>query len=309
MKKDLLKSKRKHGFTIIELMTVMLIIGLIIGVLVPGISLAKKYAKTVRQQAQLYSIKSSLEMFYNDYDDYPPSNLTGSGADFTCGAQKLAEALVGCDLRGFDPASNFDLLDNESNSKVYAITDPEKTRSIERRLGPYLQIDERTAAFDLDTLFDGFTGSLYPGGDPNQKELGPVLCDTYTDKEIALGPMTTLAVGAPILYFRASRSSKKFDISSPNGNIYNYEDNQELIDLGNMRLAPARRTDADHHFGSGYTDPVNSTKDGMRIFYESITNPVIKVGAQPRNPDTYILISAGFDGIYGTKDDITNYSK
>ena len=28
---------------------------------------------------------------------------------------------------------------------------------------------------------------------------------------------------------------------------------------------------------------------------------------RPCNPDTYILISAGFDGVYGTGDDIVNY--
>jgi prepilin-type N-terminal cleavage/methylation domain-containing protein len=313
MKKGLLKSKHKNGFTIIELMTVMLIISLIIGVLVPGINLAKKHAKAVRQQAQLYSIKSALEMFYNDYDDYPPSNLTGSGSDYTCGAQKLAEALVGCDLQGYDPVSNFDLLENDGNPKAYAIegvlsaTQRDEDDSLARRMGPYLQVDERMAAFDLETLFGpGQTGDLYPGGDPNNKEIGPVLCDSYGKKDIPMGNRT-VPIGAPILYFKASRSSVKFDISSENGNIYNYEDNKYLIDLGNMRLTV--KSNSDHHFGSGYIDPADVTRDGMKIFYETITNPVIKVGARPHNPDTYILISAGYDGIYGTKDDITNFSR
>jgi hypothetical protein len=31
------------------------------------------------------------------------------------------------------------------------------------------------------------------------------------------------------------------------------------------------------------------------------------VRAQPYNPDTYILISAGRDGLYGTEDDIKNF--
>jgi len=316
MRKDLRKSERRYGFTIIELMTVMLIIGLIISVLVPGINVAKRHAKEVAQQAQLYGIKSSLEMFYNDYDNYPPSERTGSSPEYTCGAQKLAEALVGCDLQGYDPVSNFDLVVTDNNPNAYAIagvngaSQQDEDESLTRRMGPYLQIDERTKAVDIERLFGvGGTGDLYPGGNPANKEIGPVLCDIYIKKKVALDsatPRDTVTVGAPLLYYDSSRSSHKFDITSANGNIYNFEDNQNLIDLGNMRLPLARRSNADHHFGSGYTE---GGKAGMEIFYDAITNPAIKVGARPYNPQTYILISAGYDGIYGTKDDIANFGK
>ena len=319
MKKDLQKSEHKYGFTILELMTVMLIIGLIISVLVPGINLAKKHAKEVAQQAQLYSIKSALEMFYNDYDDYPPSERTGLSPEYTCGAQKLAEALVGCDLQGYDPVSNFDLVNTDNNYEAYAIagkdgaTQQDEDESLARRMGPYLQIDERTKAVDIEILFGvGGTGDLYPGGNPANKEIGPVLCDIYTKKKVALDPAKprdAVTVGAPLLYYKSSRSSNKFDVTSPNGNIYNSEDNQDLINLGNLRLPLAARSSSDHRFGQSYEDPGPSAKSGREIFYDAITNPQIKVGARPYNPQTYILISAGYDGIYGTDDDIANFGK
>ena len=309
MVEDLLKSERRYGFTIIEMMTVMLIIGLIISVLVPGINLAKKYAKEVKQQTHIFSIKSALDMFYNDNEDYPPSDLTGTAPDQTCGAQKLAEALVGCDLMGYDPVSNFDLLTTDGNPKAYAIagvlgaTQQDEDKSLARRMGPYMQVDERTGAVDLGVLFGtGNTGDLYPGGDPCNKEFGPVLCDTYGKKAVLMGTKS-VPVGAPLLYYKASRTSNTFNVTSPNGNIYNSEDNQKLIDLGNIRLSQVQWGDDNHHFGSGYTE---SGLSGMELFYNSITNPAIKVGARPYNPQTYILISAGYDGIYGTKDDITN---
>jgi prepilin-type N-terminal cleavage/methylation domain-containing protein len=316
MSKDLRKKERRYGFTIIELMTVLLIIGLIISVLVPGINIAKRHAKEVAQHAQLYSIKSSLEMFYNDYDNYPPSERTGSPPEYTCGAQKLAEALVGCDLQGYDPVSNFDLVNTDNNPNAYAIagkngaTQQDEDQSLARRMGPYLQIDERTRAVDLERLFGvGGTGDLYPGGNPANKEIGPVLCDIYIKKKVALDPATpgdTVTVGAPLLYYKSSRSSHKFDTNLPNGNIYNSEDNQNLIDLGNLRLPLAQRSNSDHHFGTEYEE---GGKRGMGIFYDAITNPAIKVGIRPYNPQTYIIISAGHDGIYGTRDDIANFGK
>jgi len=53
----------------------------------------------------------------------------------------------------------------------------------------------------------------------------------------------------------------------------------------------------------GVTKP---NMNGVWLFYNAITNPKM---SQPRpyNMNTYILISAGHDGIYGTKDDICNF--
>jgi len=42
------------------------------------------------------------------------------------------------------------------------------------------------------------------------------------------------------------------------------------------------------------------------LFYETITNPGVSY-EKPFNSTTFILISAGNDGIFGTKDDVTNF--
>jgi hypothetical protein len=42
-------------------------------------------------------------------------------------------------------------------------------------------------------------------------------------------------------------------------------------------------------------------------FYKNTRNHKIRHPARPYRADTYILISAGFDGEYGTADDICNY--
>ena len=45
---------------------------------------------------------------------------------------------------------------------------------------------------------------------------------------------------------------------------------------------------------------------GKEVFYEYIRDPKIMATPWPYRPDSYILISAGADGEYGTGDDITN---
>ena len=63
-----------------------------------------------------------------------------------------------------------------------------------------------------------------------------------------------------------------------------------------------------HHFNEAYTYTAEGgqTRTGVQLFYETITNPKVNYD-KPFNAATFILISAGYDGIYGTADDITNF--
>jgi len=46
------KSDKKAGFTIVELLTIMSIIVILIGLLVPALNMVKRYAKRVNQKNQ-----------------------------------------------------------------------------------------------------------------------------------------------------------------------------------------------------------------------------------------------------------------
>ena len=63
-----------------------------------------------------------------------------------------------------------------------------------------------------------------------------------------------------------------------------------------------------HHFDLTYEDSTG-TVNGRDIFYDTITNSKITTQVRPYNQTSYILISAGFDGIFGTPDDIFNFSE
>ena len=59
---------------------------------------------------------------------------------------------------------------------------------------------------------------------------------------------------------------------------------------------------------------VGRLKDGKQhpiwdsvFFYNYITDPKVTAVDWPYRPDSYILISAGVDGLYGTNDDICNF--
>ena len=279
------------GFTIVELLTVLAIIAILMGILVPTISFVRNTAREAKQRTQLATIDMALMAFKGDYGDYPPSALDerfGTGY-YYCGAQKLAEALVGWDLLGFHPESAWraDGYDEYGENSTY---DPDGQRdedsdnvldTLNERIGPYLEPGSANC-FTLKQLFGTTT--------PTTLALDTyVLCDSFAAKTVTItGTSKTITVkaGRPILYYKAKTDSKTISIGRPDSRIYNEEDNAVLVELNNP-VTP---------------DPLLSN------FYDDyIIDLKVTAIDWPYRPDSYILISAGVDGLYGTPDDICNF--
>ena len=268
------------GFTIVELLTALVIIAILTAILIPSLALVRNTAKEAKQRAQFTTIALALTAFKSDHGRYPPSDCPLPPGDY-CGAQKLTEALLGRDLLGFHPKSNWDATDT-----MFYPTDPVKLdESLKKRIGPYLELATANA-FKLDGLFD------------NPAPLAPetfVLCDVFGFKKITLTAGKTVKAGAPVLYYKANTSSKTIEPPADfSDRIYNADDNFALIEVKNM--------------ADGKPQPFIGPT-GTDSFYEYIHDPKIAAKKWPYRPDSYILISAGVDGVYGTNDDITNFAE
>jgi general secretion pathway protein G len=66
--------KSEAGFTLIELMVVILIIGLLATIVVQNLRSATDKAKRVKAQADIAQIKSGLDRYYLDNGSYPTSD-------------------------------------------------------------------------------------------------------------------------------------------------------------------------------------------------------------------------------------------
>ena len=289
MKPTINQAKRKRAFTIIELLTVMSIIVILIGLLVPALNKVKRYAMDVKERAQLHAMDAAIELFSTENGGYPTSNaLDSDGAEY-CGAMKLCEALMGQDLLGFHSNSIFrrNGLDVNGN-QLYLTTTGAVLNSELRaaRKGPYLQA-ENANAWRMKDIYGTNVGSF----------LGTsfVLCDVYA-QQTQSGEKT----GMPILYYKADTANTMHDpnlamtVDNNGGNIYNYYDNQRLVDLGRPWMGANSPSSA-----HGMADP--------RRFYRNTRSDKISTTSRPFRPDEFILISAGWDSEYGTADDICNY--
>jgi len=304
MKRTQRQSKRRAAFTIIELLTVMSIIVILIGLLVPALNMVRRFAQGVKQHAQLHSIDAALELFNNEFDGYPDSSALDPDGEPYCGAMKLCEAMLGQDMLGFHKDSRFyrdgTVPATPLRKKLYM---PNQTDSyddnLKARKGPYLPLDNAdvyelsdiyTAADISASLFTQDLDGRYPR----------VLCDVYT-RTLPTGKK----IGMPILYYKADTSKNMHDANrvadAPDVdtvNIYNHWDNYMLISMGKPWVTGGVGT---------------SQKDHQMVlterFYVETQSEKVKTISMPRRPDTYILISAGFDGEYGTSDDICNYQK
>lgn len=299
---------KRSGLTVIEILIVVGVIAILIGLLLPAVHTVQKMAKDTKQKAQLTAIELGLAAFKNDYGDYPPSNwwdpsasVSGMARDY-CGAQKLAEALLGWDLRGFHPDSAWrsDGLDaNKTAGSVYADT---SDSGLQKRKGRYIELENANAF-----LLGGGTDSLFPGAVDPLASRTYVLCDVYpvTERKVEMGNGTVVSPGTPILYYRANPAKLRHNpptLDQTSACIYDARDNIPLINLG--QLADAMKANRDPHWLAP-----DVREPGFDYFYDYIRDRRLPSTATdwPYRPDSYLLISAGMDGIYGTNDDIRNF--
>lgn len=293
--KPTIQVNRKAAFTIVELLTVMSIIVILIGLLVPAINMAKRYAQLVKQRAQFHSMDGAIELYNTEFEGYPPSGAFDAAGESYCGAMKLCEAMMGQDLMGFHPNSIFRADGTDGAGFDFYNNDTESAR-----IGTYLPLESADAYRVLQIY-----GTEGPFSYDNF-----VLCDVYSRQT-----NTGIKTGMPILYFKANVSKTSNDASTPTNDIYNYLDNDELVKLG-MPWESAPPAGPSHPMASTGTTrfeiggtPIPSDP---RIFYEHIKSEKIFQASginRPYKSDSYILLSAGFDGEYGTRDDVYNFDK
>jgi len=325
---------RRRAFSLVELLAVVGIIALLISILIPSLTTARTEANRGASKAFLGSIERGLDTFHIDFGNYPESRLRpdpikqnlpgdwGSNHELS-GAHWLARAIAGHDGTGVDfGGRTMGDGDRESFDYKQFVKDPTNTNEngpYWQRRGLYVDVTTREVfASDRDERFNQTTG----GGNEPPQTGRIVLMDTFS---------------FPILYYKANpRAQHPFSVDGrgntlPNGSakndalgVYNHEDNVRITGFGTFpdNLGTAgwdfaslgagkfhglavlgKVTDAEALHGNT-KNPYRGQTFGGYLHLESAHDAggVVK----PVKQDSYVLISAGPDGVYGTIDDVSN---
>ena len=140
-----------RGFTLVELMVVIAIIGLLMTLIVPAVTKATQMLLTARTEQMLHDIGMGLDAFYADFKCYPPSNPADvEYAEMTSGAANLALCLRGPVGRGWGTTGGGLM--------------PFGGRAL-RAYGPYYSTEESLIAYGTDDkTLAGFLDPLEPSG-------------------------------------------------------------------------------------------------------------------------------------------------
>jgi type II secretory pathway pseudopilin PulG len=332
---------RRAGFTLVELLTVVAIIMLLIGILVPTLSRAREQAKATATRAILRAVGDGLEMFKNENpqecrggEGYPNSAMrddpTVADEQWIFGAQWLVRYLMGKTFDGYVPRRNVPRVVLEMGEEFHEENGwyppkPGETMPGDwlpsESVGPYLDRDRiRT---ELPVNLEGAPPEgAYPTGTDSETFNTPVILDNFE---------------YPILYYAANtRLQKKMKGSAPvagyddavvdptASGVYAHADNGLFTGLagGDPTFAPwdlAGIGDTGFHklenFGS-WTDGLPLQPADFEIPANTYTFPnfilnkdVFESSASvvPYRPDSFLLITPGPDGIYGSDDDVTNF--
>ncbi|GJM23885.1 MAG: hypothetical protein DHS20C16_03000 [Phycisphaerae bacterium] len=314
--------KNKNAFTLIELLVVVSIIALLISIALPSFSRAKVQAKVVDSRQLISNLEAGIESYraeralggrvppsssdadpnigdvgFNTYID--PLDNSGEVIPST-GAALLVLALVGPDnngTAGFRPdashpdGSKATWADSIGGTGSGGLYDTNNGNSGTRvtpapRYGPYAGASAMKRVSSIQEIKKN--GFRAPNFDEHQREQ-KVFADLFD---------------SPILYFRARKAARQMVTGGGSVGIYDHIDNAPLTTF----------VDSEHRIalaGNGtYANPPN-TFDSFIIDRKASgcdeSNPAVCLRAIPYRPQDFLLISAGPDGKWGTKDDVTNW--
>lgn len=118
---------KKNAFTLIELLTVIAIIAILAGILIPTIGAAKKSALKAKTKVQFSQWASAMTLFKQEYGYYPSVAASGSSAGLLDTSYFLAD-LTARDYQG-NVLSGANLKANIRALSFYSVSDSELLKS------------------------------------------------------------------------------------------------------------------------------------------------------------------------------------
>lgn len=114
------KYQKQYGFTLLELLIVMLIIGLLAGLGLSSFMTVQKKSRDSRRKQDLVNVTKALEVYYNDWGQYPAAVDDGGIYKLqACGTSAVATCTWGEPWQGEDGMLYMSELPSDPSEGLY----------------------------------------------------------------------------------------------------------------------------------------------------------------------------------------------
>jgi prepilin-type N-terminal cleavage/methylation domain-containing protein len=303
---------RPKAFTLIELLIVIGIILILISILVPTANQVRVAAQSANTRQMIARIEAGIQSYYSDFQAYPGPFTNAELKPFGTGNHVIGTITITGLTGRVTSSENLYLglsggLSFNGTAFSYSETlarnqnGPANLNAANlKRYNAYMSADPTTET----TL--GVSNEALPG--PGAGHWTPATGDLVGDTVVPEF-LDKYSRPAPILYLRATRGAVGFlnDTATFNSGVqYNiralthtYAGSQRYSSSKAITTAWDNAWVDDDFKGSG------TLSDGHEAYFG---NSAASASADvPAKKDEFLLISAGPDGVYGTRDDITNF--
>jgi prepilin-type N-terminal cleavage/methylation domain-containing protein len=297
----------RPGFTMIELLTVVGIIVVLIAILLPVVASVQRKAREADTSQEINRLATAAQNYYNDYRAYPGPAADRELSGFT-GANPKPLTITG--TGGVLTAS-----ENFTLGLLGGVV------NIGTNQSPALQFQSQLVGKGPQSLNTLSPKQATPYTDFNATELTPLVGGNYvTYNSIAISqpsmsgtpPKSTPIPKPTVLDSQVPEFFDHFTTPGPLIYLRARVGARSIVDA--IPTNPSGVVDPQYYsaemapYGFDYNRPVGNDPDTGTPKYpmpiDFFKHPTINDTMTPRNSGTFILMSAGADGIWGTKDDI-----